>query len=251
MLRSDDLHFSYGEREILRGVHLSLAAGELVAILGVNGSGKSTLLRNLNGILKPQRGTVLVDGRELSAMSKRETAGKMGYLPQKSNGAACTVFEAVMLGRTPHLRWNIGGRDMEVVEQAIERLGLSGHARRLTTELSGGELQKVMIARALAQEPGVLLLDEPINHLDIKNQLETMTTLRRLSRELGLLVVVVMHDLGLAVRFADRFIFLHEGRVFACGGREVVTPENIRAVYQMEASVHQVDGIPVVVARGW
>jgi iron complex transport system ATP-binding protein len=249
MLRVADLHCAYGRREVLREVDLAFGPGELVALLGINGSGKSTLLRHLNGIMKARRGAVLVRGRDLAAMSGREAARQIAYLPQKNNAAACTVFEAVLLGRTPHLRWEVSARDLEVAGETITRLDLGPHAHRPVAELSGGEFQKVLIARALAQEPDILLLDEPINHLDIRNQLDTMAALARITRELGILVVVVLHDLSLALRFADRFVLLKDGRVFAAGGPEVINRETIRAVYRIEAEVHQVAGVPVVVAR--
>ena len=247
MLRTKKITFGYGNRMILQDLTLTLEAGRFIAILGVNGSGKSTLLKNLNGILTPKYGTVLVDGKELSQMSGNEVARHIGYMPQKSAPSSCTVFDAVLLGRKPHISWNVGDKDLKVVNESLHRLGLETYALRRTTELSGGELQKVCIARALAQEPKVLLLDEPISHLDIKNQMDTLSLLQQIASELLLTVVVVIHDLGLALRFADRFILLKEGSLYAAGDSRIITGESIREVFHIDVRLHQIDGIPIVV----
>jgi len=247
MLRVEEMSFGYHRHQVLEQLTLELTEGQMTAVLGINGSGKSTLLRNMTGILKPAKGTILVEGRDLATMSSREVARQIGYMPQKSNGVTCTVFDAVLLGRKPHISWEATDHDLEVVAKTLRLLGLEEYALRSTAELSGGELQKVVIARALAQEPKTMLLDEPVSHLDIRNQLETMKLLRQVTRSLSLTVAVVIHDLTLALRFADRFILLSEGRLFASGGREVITTETIRAVYHIEALVHDCKGIPVVV----
>ena len=247
MLRTNDLAFGYGDTPILHGLNLTMEAGRFIAILGVNGSGKSTLLKNLNGILSPTAGSVLVDGKQLARMDGNEVARHIGYMPQKSSPSSCTVFDAVLLGRKPHLGWHVTARDLEIVENCLHRLGLAPYALRRTTELSGGELQKVVIARALAQEPKILLLDEPISHLDIKNQMDSLGLLKRIATELGLMVVIVIHDLSLALRFADRFILLEKGRLYAEGDQRILTPASIRDVFHIEAEIHQIGGIPIVV----
>ena len=247
MLRVEGLSFAYGDREVLTDLAFKLAPGELVALLGINGSGKSTLLKNLNGILKPNRGTVLVDGMSITGLSPRDLAKAVGYMPQQSNGVAATVFDAVLLGRKPHIRFEVSDHDLKVVADTLRLLGLTDYALRSTEKLSGGELQKVIIARALAQEPEILLLDEPISHLDIRNQIETMSLLRRISRDMDLVVVVVLHDLSMAARFADRFIMLKSGHIHAEGDLHVITPDTIRNVYGIEATVHTIDGVPTVI----
>jgi iron complex transport system ATP-binding protein len=247
MLAVNDLSFSYDTRDILQEITLSFKPGELVSILGINGSGKSTLLKAMANILKPYQGTVSVDGQGIISMSGDQRAKKIGYMPQKSNGVACSVFDAVLLGRKPHIVWRASEHDLKVVSDILTLLHLEDYALRSTTELSGGELQKVVIARALAQEPRILLLDEPISHLDIRNQMETMALLRRISRELNLVVVVVIHDLSTALRFSDRFALIRQGNIHAVGGREIITSESIRAVFDIDAMVHEIEGIPVVV----
>lgn len=247
MLRLDGITFSYGTKEALRDISLHMAPGELVSILGPNGSGKSSLLRTIDGLLTPRRGAVYVDGNALSSMSGREIAMKMGYMPQKANGISCTVFDAVLLGRKPHMGWKESPHDIGVVEGALKMLGMEEEAFRSTAELSGGEFQKVVIARALAQEPGILLLDEPINHLDIRNQMEILELLRKITRELGLVTIIVLHDLNTALRFADRFVMMKKGTIFAFGDRKVVTRESILEVYGIDSDIHFFKGIPVVI----
>ncbi|TKB24490.1 ABC transporter ATP-binding protein [Desulfopila sp. IMCC35006] len=247
MLRTENLTFAYGDRLILENLTVRMTASQLVAILGVNGSGKSTLLKNLNGLLQPKYGTVLVDGHELAAMSGRDVARHIGYMPQKTTPESCTVFDAVLLGRKPHITWKAGKRDLRIVTDTLHRLGLEDYALRRTTELSGGELQRVVIARALAQEPKILLLDEPISHLDIRNQLETMRVLKNITQEMQLTVVVVIHDLSMALRFADQFVLLKKGRLFAAGNRQIITAATIKEIYQINAEVFNISGIPVVV----
>ncbi|CAK8715036.1 MAG: iron complex transport system ATP-binding protein [Candidatus Electronema aureum] len=250
MLALDNLSFAFNGRAILNKVSFRLASGEMAALLGVNGSGKSTLLKTINGILKPKEGAVLVEGVALHGLSGREIAKRIGYMPQKSSGTACTVFDAVLLGRKPHFDRSVTPHDLAAVERVLKRLGLEKLALRETAELSGGELQKVVIARALVQEPKVLLLDEPVNHLDIRNQLETMSILREITREMNLLTITVLHDLTIALRYVDRFVLLKDGALHACGDRRVMTPEAIREVFGMHAVIREIDGIPVVLPLG-
>ncbi len=247
MLRTKHLTFGYDNRLILQDLTLQMAAGRFIAILGINGSGKSTLLKNLNNILQPKSGTILVDGKDLKTMSGNEVARHIGYMPQKSTPSSCTVFDAVLLGRKPHISWNVSERDLKVVGNTLQRLGLEDYALRRTSQLSGGEMQKVVIARALAQEPKILLLDEPISHLDIKNQMDTLSLLKRIAAELQLTVVVVIHDLSLALRFADRFVLLKNGTLFIEGDHQIITSESIKEVFHIDAEIHQIGGVPVVV----
>jgi len=250
MLALDKLSFAFNGRPILQDISFRLDGGMMAALLGINGSGKSTLLKTINGILKPKQGTVLVEGIPLKGLSGKEIARRIGYMPQKSGGGICTVFDAVLLGRKPHFGRTVSARDLEVVERVLKRLDMERLALRETTELSGGELQKVVIARALVQEPKVLLLDEPVNHLDVRNQLETMSILRELTQEMNLLTITVLHDLTIALRYADHFVLLKDGGLHACGDREVMTPAAIREVFGMHAVIREIDGIPVVLPLG-
>ncbi|KYH32976.1 ABC transporter ATP-binding protein [Neomoorella mulderi] len=247
ILSVDGVEFSYSSRTVLRDIKFEVNRGEFFAILGNNGAGKSTLLKCLNRILKPETGTILIEKEDLFALSPREVARRLGYVAQRYESARFTVFDAVLLGRKPHIKWGTTARDLEIVRNVLSILGLEEFSLRYLDELSGGELQKVVIARALAQEPRVLLLDEPTSNLDLKNQFEVLTIVKKAARERNIAVVVVMHDLNLALRFADKFLLLKNRTVFACGGMEIMTPENIAGVYGVRVAVERLADIPVVV----
>ncbi|MCX7805755.1 MAG: ABC transporter ATP-binding protein [Planctomycetota bacterium] len=248
MLQIRGLRFSYGGGEdVLAGATFDLPAGCLAAILGENGSGKTTLLKTVNRLLRPREGVVLVDGQSVAEMSGREIARRFGYMPQRQDVAHCTVFEAVLMGRKARDGGWTGPEDIEKVERALRLVRMERLAMRPVTELSGGETQKAILARALAQEPKVLLLDEPINHLDPLNQVEIMSLLRAICGTLGVTALIVTHDLSGALRFADRFVFMKGGRAIAAGGREVFVPETVREAFGVEVAIGEVGGVPVVV----
>ncbi|AHL21776.1 ABC transporter ATP-binding protein [Thermococcus nautili] len=244
MIEAKDISFSYGEREVLRGISLEVGEGEFVAILGPNGAGKSTFLRCLAGILKCDG--VFVKGRPINDYPPRELSKVLAYVPQRVEPGFLTVFDTVLLGRRPYMGLTPSERDLKVVEEALKRLGIEELALKRTNEISGGELQKVSIARALAQEPEVLLMDEPTNNLDLKSQLEVMRLARELARE-GKAVVTVMHDVNLALRFAKRFVFMKDGRKIADGGLEVLSEKLFEEVYGVKVEIGEVRGVPVVV----
>lgn len=247
MIELQDVRFAYGGGdETLKDISFELGGGHCLALMGNNGAGKSTLLRCLNKILAPKGGRITVCGRELAAMRRGEVARTMAYVEQHNSAARFTVFDAVLLGRRPYIRMEPTAHDLEVVKNAILRLGLEELELRQIDELSGGELQKVVIARALAQEPQVLLLDEPTSNLDIYNQHEVMKLVREIAVKDGILVVVVIHDLNLAVQHCDRFLFIKDGRVFRFGDRSILTAETISQVYNVKARVVEVGGHTVV-----
>jgi iron complex transport system ATP-binding protein len=237
ILNVQGIRFHYPGRPVLEEVNFVVEKGQVLAILGTNGTGKTTLLKCLNRILTPAAGAVLIEDQLTSALSRNALAQKMGYVEQQRSGSQATVFNTVLLGRKPYIRWDITKKDMEIASQALETLGLSEFALRHLDELSGGELQKVVIARALAQEPEILLMDEPTSSLDLKNQIEVVNLIRQISRERGIAAVVAMHDLNLALRFADRFILLKDKTIYATGGSEVMNPENIQAVYAVPVTI--------------
>lgn len=246
-LQVADVSFSYNSHPVLSKVSFSLQSGELMCVLGVNGAGKSTLLKCMNRILEPHGGSVLVDGEDLSSMDSNSVARRMGYVPQHHPETALTVFETVLMGRRPHIRWSMGKRDYALVEQTLRQMGLEHLAMRPVRSLSGGELQKVVIARALAQSPRVLLLDEPTSNLDLKNQLEVMGLIRTIVLTHGLTAVVAIHDLNTALRFADRFLFLKDHRIHAVSSREGLTAEAIHQVYGVEVKLVRIGDHTVVV----
>ena len=245
-----ELRYGYTpEREVVKGVSFAVQAGECMAVLGTNGVGKTTMLKCINRILRPTAGEVLVDGLPVRRLSGRELAQRIGYVPQGCEFADSSVFDAVLLGRKPFLQWDVTKGDLEIVQEVLKRMGREEYANREVNALSGGEQQKVSIARALAQQAPVLLFDEPTSSLDLRNQLEVLDITKQVVRQQALAAVVILHDLNLALRFADRFLVMKDGAVLALGGREVVDREMIWEVYGVRAQVLEVDGRPVVVPR--
>ncbi len=247
ILSVQGIRFEYPGRPVLDGASFTVERGQVLAVLGTNGTGKTTLLKCINRILKPAGGTVLIGGQSATSLSSQALARRMGYVEQQRAGSRATVFNAVLLGRKPYIRWDVTREDIEIAGQALASLGLADHALRYLDELSGGELQKVLIARALAQEPEVLLMDEPTSSLDLKNQLEVANLIRQISSERGIAAVVAMHDLNLALRFADRFILLRDRTIYAAGGPEVMTPENIESVYAVPVTIAVHNGTRVII----
>ncbi len=247
MLQVRQLSFTYPRHPVLNRISLSVRPGELLAVLGPNGTGKTTLLKCLNGIHRADGGAVYIDGRDTLALRPGEMARQSAYVAQRPDSGPQTVFDAVLLGRKPFIRWKPEEKDLRLVEHALHRLHLSPLALRPLTCLSGGELQKVMIARALVQEPRLLLFDEPTSALDLKNQLEMLTLIREVVESEQLAGVMTLHDVNSALRFAHRFLFLKAGAVLAAGDISTVTPELIQAVYGVPVSLVRVNGCPVVI----
>lgn len=231
------IKFSYGSAPALNNISFRLEGGEVLTIVGPNGSGKSTLLKCIDRILKPQRGCIMIDGKDIKGIGSEEVARRMGYGPQ-SNGKSfpSTVFDTILMGRKPYIRWAPAAKDLKVVSDVIGTLELEEFALRDINELSGGQRQKVIIGRALAQEPKILLLDEPTANLDLKHQLEVLNLVKEQTRS-GVSAIIAIHDLNLALRYSDKVIMLNYGKVFAAGGLEVLNPENIEAVYGIKVRV--------------
>lgn len=248
MLDVHGLSFSYSHRPILRDLSFQVNRGQLCAVLGNNGVGKSTLLKCLLGVLSPREGRVLLDGESGASLGRQERAQCMAYVAQQVTGKArLTVFDMILMGRRPHISWAVRDRDLEVVQEVLGTLGLEELAMRYVDQLSGGEAQKVVIARALAQEPSVLLLDEPTSNLDLKNQLDVMGAVRNAVEQRGIAALLAIHDINLALRFADRFILMKEGSILACGGQEIVSAESVRETYGVTARVEHLDERIVVI----
>jgi iron complex transport system ATP-binding protein len=237
-----------GGRTVLHDIGFDLAAGEVLGVLGANGAGKSTLLRCLLGLQRREGGSVLIAGRALESHDGPALARRMAWVPQpKGAGMGLAVADVVALGRLPHRGTAAAADDAAAVQHALRTMRLEALALRPLAELSGGERQRVLIARALAQRCPLLLFDEPTSDLDLRHQLATLACMRALAHEQGVAALVVMHDLALAGRFADRLLLLEAGRTLALGPwREVLTVANLRRAYGVEAHVGERDGRPIV-----
>lgn len=243
MLSATGLHFAYGDKKVLIDIDLELLPGQLLGLIGPNGSGKTSLIRSLSGILKPASGSIWLADRNLSEFSEQERARQIAVVSQSTQlPPAFTVFETVALGRTPHLRWlgRLGLHDLDIVQQAMQSSEITQLSDRRINELSGGEQQRVLLARALAQDCPILLLDEPTAHLDLRHQLNLLSLVRRMAHEQNLAVLVAMHDLNLASLFADHLVLLVDGHIRASGSpSDVLTTETLQNAYQVPLQVHQ------------
>ncbi len=247
ILYVEGIRFGYNGEITLKDIEFELKRGRICAILGENGAGKTTLLKCIDGVLKPKIGTVYVEKKNLAEMSKNDIAKYIGYVPQRYTEGMLTVFDTVLLGRKPYIKWDVSKRDIEIVEDTIRKMGLEKISLKHIDEISGGELQKVIIARALVQQPKVLLLDEPTNNLDIRNQMEVMRIVKRIVMEKNISAIVALHDINLAIRYADDFLILKDGRILSCGGFETITPENIKRAYGIEAEIVNYRDVSLVV----
>jgi iron complex transport system ATP-binding protein len=239
--------FSYKSRNVLDGVSFTVQADDVVSILGPNGVGKTTLIKCIDKVLKPNSGSVLIEDADLHQMSKKEIAKNIGYVAQKSEISQTTVFDSVLLGRKPHFDWNVTDKDIRLAGRVLHLLGLDGLALKYLDEISGGEYQLVQIARVLVQQPKVILLDEPTSSLDLSNQHMIMHLIRNIVKKNHMAAVMIIHDLNLAIRHSDKFVMMKDGKVYAAGDHEIITPENIKAVYNIDAYVERVRGIPIVI----
>ncbi|HLX59267.1 MAG TPA: ABC transporter ATP-binding protein, partial [Ktedonobacteraceae bacterium] len=232
--------FGYDRQPLLYDVHFQVRAGEMVGLLGPNGSGKTTLLRLVSGALRPQEGAVVLDGRDARAWGRRELARRVAVVPQEMHVPfAFSVEELVSLGRTPyqHLLGSNTREDQRIVGGALQAADIGGLARRIFNELSGGEQQRVIVAMALAQQPTLLLLDEPTSHLDIKYQIELLELVQQLNRETGVTVIAAMHDLNLAARYFPRLVLFQRGIVADATPAEVLEPHLLQRVYGVKVQV--------------
>lgn len=249
MLKVNNIGFSYGNIEILKDVSFNSKENEVISILGPNGTGKTTLLKCICNIHHPNHGTVLVNDENVLKLSGKNLAKAIGYVPQSVPMSNMTVFDSVLIGRKPHIEWTTTDRDIDKVSAVIETLGMEKLSLRFLNEISGGEFQKVQIARAIVQEPKVLILDEPTNNLDISNQHTTMHMIENIVRSRGMCTIMTMHDINLAVHYSDKFLFLKDGEVAAYGGLEVINEDLIEDVYGVECDVIDHRGVPFVVPR--
>jgi iron complex transport system ATP-binding protein len=240
-----DLRFGYHSKAVIDDFCLDVGNGQIVSIVGPNGSGKSTLIKCIDRLLTPSAGEILVDRRNVMKMSRMDLALTIAYVPQNSPRIfPNTVFDVVLMGRRPHLEWKCVKKDEEVVWGMLQLLGIENLALNAFTELSGGQQQKVLIARALAQETGFILLDEPTSNLDIWHQLDVMEILRTLVKKHDLTAIIAIHDLNMAARYSDRIVMMKEGKIVATGKpNTVITNENLESVYGIRANIKTAEDI--------
>ena len=255
IIKVEDLGFGYPNKEVLKGINLTISNNELVCLLGINGAGKSTLLKCILGILKFQKGKISFDyamqtdddadvlnvmnsGNNIDTMA---LARYMSYVPQSVKSSfSIDVYDTIMLGRRPYIGWNISSEDREIVSKTIEFLNLEELAFRKINQLSGGERQRVIIGKAIAQDPRLLLLDEPTSDLDLKNQIQVMKKIKKIvsNPESPKSALVAIHDINMAARFADRILLMSDGEIVAEGTpRQVLTPQNIQNVFAVTADI--------------
>lgn len=247
MLEVRNLRFGYDDRTpVLKGVDLSLDEGSVGILLGRNGAGKTTLFKIMTGILRPDGGQILFDGQDLLQMPRRQRAGIVAYVPQQIEFGALTVYQSVLTGRVSYYTVKPSKSDLRVVERILAETGLEDVSCRNVLELSGGERQKVAIARALAQEPKVLVFDEPTGNLDIANELLIIREAKKIAHEKGIIVISSIHDLNQAMFFGDRFFFMKDGAVRFSGGREVFDESVIKEVFGVSARVLESRGEKII-----
>lgn len=239
LLRIDNIEFWYRSFKALDGISFEACRGEVLSVVGPNGSGKTTLLKVVDGILKPSRGSVYLDGKSLRDLKRPEVAKLIGYVPQRLDATQpITVYDFVMTGRKPYITFAPAKVDRDAVLKAIEAVRLSDKLSSRITELSGGEFQRALIARALSADPQILLLDEPTANLDPYYQIEILRLTGELARSKGILVIMALHDLTHAYRYSDKVLMMKDGAIYAAGGpSEVLTPENIYDVYGIRVHI--------------
>ena len=248
MLEARSVAFSFKRGQpLLRDVSLAVEPGTFTAILGQNGCGKSTLLSLMTAARTPDAGEVLLDGTPIAKVDRRERARKIAFVSQHSHANRLTVFDSVLLGRRPFMDSAPTAADRAIVAGVLDELGLADYALRYLDELSGGEYQIVVLARAFVQQTETLLLDEPTNNLDPSNQQEVMRLVRKEVERRNIGAAAVLHDMNLALRHCDRFLFVKDGVVDAFGGADIITPEQIERIYGMKADVIEHAGCKIVV----
>lgn len=246
-LTVENLCCSYGKRTILQNISFDQPSGTFLALLGPNGTGKTTLLKAIGMLSPPKSGHCLWNGQNLGSMPSSQRAHHLAYLPQNTSVPfQIKAIDLILLGRFPYASFAPKRADKEAVIRVLDSLGLTSLAFRDVSRLSGGERQQILLARALVQQPQLLLLDEPTSSLDLKNQLQTMQIVRKLCHENGLTAITAIHDLNLAAMFCDRFLMLRESSLFAYGGSEILTPESIQKVYGVPVHIGSIEERPFV-----
>ena len=248
MLSIENLSFRYdrGGLPVLNGASLQLGQGEIGIVLGKNGSGKTTLFKNILGIAKPNGGKILFGGENLLKMPRRERARRIAYVPQDIQFGALTVFDTVLMGRISYFGLSASHSDYVATEKILADMGLASFAHRNVEALSGGERQKIAIARAIAQEPKLMIFDEPTGNLDIANEQLIMQEAKKLAREKNISVLASLHDLNQALYFGDKFFLLKDGVVKYAGGKEIITEAVIKDIFDIDVKIVDIENRKVI-----
>ena len=251
MLRIEDLSLSYGDKPVVQNLNLRVKKGQVVSIIGPNASGKSTILKSIAGIIKPVSGKIFIEEKDISKMDSKKLAQTVSILLQQNkNPDDMSIEELVYFGRYPHKKWfeAFEASDQKIIEEAMKLTNTFALRDKTLETLSGGERQRAWIAMALAQEPDILLFDEPTTYLDLAHQIEFLELVNRLNKETGVTVVLVLHDLNQAARYGNYLFAMKEGKIFAQGSpEEVLNPQNILNIYNIEAKIFNAAGYPVVI----
>jgi iron complex transport system ATP-binding protein len=247
ILNINDLTFKYNSHNVLNNINFSVEKGEILTILGPNGVGKTTLLKCINSILKREKGDVYINGQDTFSMDVTQIARQMSYVAQHSDVAKLTAFDAILLGRRPHIKWRVSKEDIKKVDAVIKRLNLKHLALKYIDQMSGGELQKISLARAFVQETDLFLLDEPTSNLDLKNQAEILGLVKRVVKEHNVAAVMTMHDLNTALRYSDKYLFLKNGSIYGAGDVNNISCSMVESVYGIPVEIMQHNGYPVII----
>lgn len=246
-LKINSLNFSYKSSKILQNITFEAKKGEIVSILGKNGAGKSTLLKNIAKILKPLKGTVYLNKTNLNKLKLKEFAKTIGYVSQKNDITELKVYDYLMLGRKPYFKFFPKKEDIDKVNEIIEKLNLNKLKNKQINKLSGGEFQKIAIARAIVQESKILLLDEPTNNLDLKNQIEILNFIKKIAQEKDLIIIMVIHDINLSLKYSDKLLFMKNGLIkYECKTNEM-NKNILRDIYDIDVDICFYNDYPVII----